>query len=83
MNDKNEVLDKYIEVKTTEGNSNNVFYISSNEVSVMEKLKEKYFIYRECNVNSKKPQVFVLNYDDFKNKIELTVNDYVASLKAE
>ena len=83
VNDKNEVLDKYIEVKTTEGNSNNVFYISSNEVSVMEKLKEKYFIYRVYNVNSKKPQVFVLNYDDFKNKIELTVNDYVASLKME
>ena len=81
VDNNNNVQEKYIEVKTTESSSDkNVFYISANEVSVAEKLKEKYFIYRIFNIK-KNPSVFVLNYSDFKDKIELSINSYMASIK--
>lgn len=75
------VQEKYIEVKSTEENNTNAFYISANELKVMEKLKEQYFIYRVFNVKTNNPKVFILGYEDFKNKIDLTVESYVANIK--
>lgn len=79
----NNAKEKYIEVKTTEGNDTNVFYISMNEVDVMDKLKEQYFIYRVFNLKTGHPEVFVLDYNDFKDKIDLSVDSYIASIKGE
>ena len=81
VDENNNVREKYIEVNTTEGNDSNVFYISINEINVMERFKEQYFIYRVFNVKKKNPEVFILEYDDFKNKIELTIDSYLASIK--
>ncbi len=73
----------YIEVKSTADNENAVFFISTNEINTMEKLKEKYFVYRVYNVKSKNPSVFILNYDDFKNKIDLCIEGYTATVRGE
>ena len=73
----------YIEVKSTEGSIKNNFFISSNEVDVMEKLKEKYFLYRVYDVKTKQPKFFILSYDEFKTKIDLKVENYQASLIGE
>ncbi|ACT13345.1 MULTISPECIES: DUF3427 domain-containing protein [Pectobacterium] len=52
--------EKYIEVKTTMGGKNTVFYISENEVKVSKACEEKYFIYRVYNfdVKNKTYQLF-------------------------
>ena len=73
----------YIEVKTTEGKDNSVFFISANEINVMDSLKEKYFIYRVFNVKTKNPEVFIISYDDFTSKINLSIENYKAELKVE
>ena len=41
--DENE---KYIEVKTTKGNLDNLFYISENEIAFSEEYPENYYLYR-------------------------------------
>ena len=79
----NNVQEKYIEVKSTDESNTNAFYISANELKTMEKLKKQYFIYRVYNVNGKNPKVFILEYEDFKNKIDLSVESYVAKIKSE
>ncbi|MCR5483349.1 MAG: DUF3578 domain-containing protein [Bacilli bacterium] len=81
IDENSNVVEKYIEVKTTEGPSDSVFYISANEIGTMNKFKNLYYIYRVFKVKTKKPEVFVLNYSDFKDKIELKVSDYVAGIK--
>lgn len=83
IDEMNNVTEKYIEVKTTESNDTNVFYISANEVNVMEKLKEQYYIYRVYNLKTKHPELYILNYDDFKSKIELSVETYIANIVGE
>ncbi len=77
----NNVHEKYIEVKSTEENDINDFYISANELKTMESIKKQYYIYRVYNVKSSNPKVFILDYDEFKNKIDLTVESYVARIK--
>ncbi len=81
IGDFNDTQEKYIEVKSTEENDTNAFYISTNELKAMEKLKKQYFIYRVYNVKNNNPKVFILDYDEFKNKIDLTVESYVARIK--
>ncbi len=73
----------YIEVKSTENGDNTTFYISANEIKTMEELKDKYFIYRIFNLKSKSPKVFVINYDTFRSKIDLKVDNYIAILKGD
>lgn len=77
------VQKRYIEVKSTEENGVSDFYISSNEVRVMKKLKKRYFIYRVYNVNDDNPKVFILSYNDFKNRINLSVEGYIAKMKED
>lgn len=77
----NDVHEKYIEVKSTEENDTNAFYISVNELRAMEMLKKQYYIYRVYNVKTNNPKVFILDYDEFKNKIDLTIESYVARIK--
>lgn len=82
IDDDGNEKEKYIEVKTSEANDN-VFYVSANEINVMSKLKDQYFIYRVFNVKTKHPEVFVLSYNDFNRVIDLTIDGYVASIKGE
>ena len=79
IDDNNNVIEKYIEIKTTEGNDTNHFYISANEIDVMEKLKNQYCIYRVYNLKTNHPKLFVLEYNDFKTKLKLDVEGYIAS----
>ena len=83
VDDNNNVSEKFIEVKTTEGSDTNIFFISTNELSVMEKLKKQYYIYRVFNLKSSTPELYILNYDDFKNKVELLVENYIANVVNE
>lgn len=48
----NAVVEKYIEVKATTGNSTKPFDISANEVAVSELYPEQYFIYRIFNIHN-------------------------------
>lgn len=80
IDEEHNIIEKYIEVKTTESNDNNVFFISANEINVMEKLKNQYYIYRVYNLKTKHPEVYILDYNDFKSRIELSVENYVANL---
>lgn len=73
----------YIEVKSTEGKEDSVFFISANEIDVMEQFKNKYYIYRVFNIKTKNPEVYVLNYCEFINKIDLVIEGYSATLKGE
>lgn len=45
--------EKCIEVKTTKGGLNNIFHISENEVEFSEQYKDKYYLYRVYNFNTK------------------------------
>ena len=71
----------YIEIKSTESSDNTAFFISANEVDVMDKFKNKYFIYRVYDLKTKNPKFFILDYDSFKKKIQLCVDSYIATLK--
>ena len=82
VDEKGNEREKYIEVKTSEANDN-IFYVSANEINVMNKFKDQYFIYRVFNVKTKHPEVFVLDYDDFNNMVDLSVDSYVASINGE
>lgn len=79
----NNITEKFIEVKTTEGSDTNIFYISTNELNVMEKLKKQYYIYRVFNLKTSHPELYILNYDDFNDKIELSVETYIANVVNE
>lgn len=81
IDEEGNIKERYIEVKSTEENETNAFYISSNELSVMERLKTQYFVYRVYKVKASKPKVFVLGYEDFKDKIDLKVDSYKANIK--
>lgn len=49
---ENTVIEKYIEVKATTGNSTKPFDISTNEVAVSELYPEQYYIYRIFNIHN-------------------------------
>jgi len=83
IGENNKVEQKYIEVKTTSENDTTDFYISSNELDAMGKLKKQYFIYRVYNVNSDNPKLFILEYKNFKKMIKLEIENYIAKIKEE
>lgn len=70
----------YIEVKTTQGPADNRFIISRNEIETMEKNKDKYWIYRVYKSNSSTPKFYKMNYSEFKQKVKLTVKNYIAEI---
>lgn len=76
--------EKFIEVKTTTGNSKTPFFISSNEVQVSEELKEKYWIYRiyDFSFDSSKAEIgfFSIN-GPVSDKFDLIANSYMARVK--
>ncbi len=70
----------YIEVKTTESNEKNVFFVSKNEVERMNDLKDKYWIYRVCNIK-KKAEFYRINGLQFYNVFNLVEKTYTAEFK--
>lgn len=80
---KNKIQKRHIEVKSTEENATKDFYISKNEIKAMNELKNQYFIYRIYKLKTRKPKLFILEYEDFKNKIKLEVENYIAKFKEE
>lgn len=81
VKDFNTVQKKYIEVKSTEENDTTPFYISKKEIETMDSLKNQYSIYRVYGLRTLHPKVFILEYDDFKDKIKLEVQNYTAKFK--
>ena len=72
---------RYLPSNPTKDNS--TFYISANEVSIMDKYKERYFVYRVYNLKTRNPEVYILDYNEFKNKITLEIDSYIGILKGE
>ena len=68
----------YIEVKTTESNIKNSFFISRNEYIKMEDNKDKYWIYR---VSSKDHSFYKISYNEFQNRLCKEVYSYIVNLK--
>lgn len=46
----------------------------------MEKNKDKYWIYRVYKSNSSTPKFYKMNYSEFKQKVKLTVKNYIAEI---
>lgn len=68
--------EKYIEVKTTASGYEKSFFITTNEIKTCEKLKEKYFIYRVFNINTK--DVKIEKIENFHQKKD---NEYLLTPK--
>ena len=68
----------FIEVKTTESNIKNTFFISKNEYEKMELYKDKYWIYR---VSSRRHIFYKINYDEFQEKFKKDVYNYIVDIK--
>lgn len=69
----------YIEVKTTDLNCNSSFFITTAELNALTKYKDKYYIYRVINDTK---TYYRINGIDFCDKIELSVQNYIANLKS-
>lgn len=70
----------FIEVKSTESNEKNVFYITKNEYDKMILFKDKYWIYR---VSNSKHIFYKINYEIFKKKFDIKIDNYAVSLKEQ
>ena len=71
---------KYIEVKTTTGGINNVFYISENEVEFSEAFKDNYYLYRLYNFNQKNKETDMRIIKGSLNRKVLTPTNYVCMI---
>lgn len=72
--------EKYIEVKTTKGELNNIFHISENEVKFSHEYGEKYYLYRVYNFDIK---TMTANLKIIKGPIEravLTPTNYICRI---
>lgn len=77
------VIEKFIEVKATTGNSTKPFDISSNEVDVSELYPKQYFIYRVFNIHNKMESAsfYVLN-GSVRSNFNLEATSYKAYPKS-
>lgn len=69
----------FIEVKTTNGNSSQPFFLSASEYRKATEFCEKYFIYRIYNIN-KNPKYFVLSVDKL-DKLKMEAANYKISFE--
>ncbi|WP_063802306.1 DUF3427 domain-containing protein [Burkholderia cepacia] len=74
--------DRYIEVKTTQGDAHTAFYISPNEIAFSVKNPEAYALYRlyQFDRNSQSAQAFVLE-GDLTAQLSLSPMAYKAELQ--
>ena len=70
----------FIEVKTTESNEKNVFFISRNELTTMKDNPEKYWIYRVYN-QKENPIFYKLNYFELNDRFDVKEYNYVVEIK--
>ena len=70
----------FIEVKTTESNEKNIFFISRNELITMKENSEKYWIYRVYN-QKENPIFYKLNYSELNDKFDVKEYNYVVEIK--
>ena len=72
--------EKYIEVKTTKGGLNNIFHISENEVDFSEQYKDKYYLYRVYNFNSKTMSADLKIIKGSINRDKLQASNYICRI---
>ena len=72
------IIEKYIEVKSTKGNENVPIEITLNELEVAKNHKENYFIYRVYNCSNSTRKVKIINACDLfnDNNFELVPTNY-------
>ena len=81
-NDEGEIVEKYIEVKTTEGNINTQFYISAGELKFSKNNREQYYLYRVYNYNKETGDAnIIIKKGNIEEKSVLTPKSYIAYLK--
>lgn len=73
------IIEKYIEVKATTGNSTKPFDISSNEVDVSELYPDQYYIYRIFNIHN---QMHSASFYEMKGSVRSNFNLEATSYKA-
>lgn len=71
----NEVIEIYIEVKTTNGNRDTPFYLSDNELNVARTKGKRYKIYRVYNYNTM-PQLKIID-NLFNENLEIKPINYI------
>ena len=76
-----QVHDRFIEVKTTVGDEYEEFYITRREKNIMDEYKDYYYVYRVYNLKTDEPKFYMLSYEDMSDRVELSVYDYVATIK--
>lgn len=72
--------EKYIEVKTTKGDLNNIFHISENEVEFSEQYKDKYYLYRVYNFNVKTMSADLKIIKGAINREKLQATNYICRI---
>lgn len=69
---KNGQINKiYIEVKTTEGDSDSPFFLSKHERERIDELRNNYYIYRVFNISSCQPNFFIIGYENFVSRLKV------------
>lgn len=72
--------EKYIEVKTTKGDLDNIFFISENEVEFSEQYKDNYYLYRVYNFDIKSMSANLKIIKGPINRINLQATNYTCKI---
>lgn len=73
-------IDRYIEVKGTNGSINTPFFLSKNELEFSEKNKNSYYLYRLYNIKKTTADIFIL-HGDMNDKLVLVPTTYRSYVK--
>lgn len=80
--DNGDIVEKYIEVKTTEGGKTTQFFISSGEVKFSREHKEQYYLYRVYNYDKKTGNAKVFEQKgSIEDNYSLVPKNYVVYLE--
>ena len=80
--DNGDIVEKYIEVKTTEGGKTTQFFISSGEVKFSRENKEQYYLYRVYNYDKKTGNAkFFVQKGSIEENYSLVPKNYAVYLK--
>lgn len=82
VDESGKITKKYIEVKTSKGNTDGVFYISPNELDKSEEFGEEYVLFRIYDIDSTKPKYYEIR-GNLKEKLNLKPQSYVATIRKE
>lgn len=82
--DNGDIVEKYIEVKTTEGGKRTQFFISSGEVKFSRENKEQYYLYRVYNYDKKTGNAkFFEQKGSIEENYSLVPKNYAVYLKKD